>query len=266
MGLLQTIALAAMNAVTALLPIGSSGHRSVIPEVLGWAPMAPAAMLAVYGGMLIAVASYFWRDVGALLSGAGKLMRGRADPGARLLVFLIVATIPTAAGGLAMRHLGWTQGLGPAAVAAASIGFGFLLLVSDRLGVTVRKLSHFTWPSTLIIGSAQVLAVLPGAGRSGLDVTLARILGYERTEATRISALLSLPLLTGAIVLTALDAAHLGALTLTADAVIAGVTAFCAAFVAIAALMAWLDEHTFAVFAIYRIAAGAALLGWMYFA
>lgn len=266
MGLLQTIALAAMNAVTALLPIGSSGHRYVIPEVLGWAPMAPAAMLAVYLGVLTAVASYFWRDVGALLSGAGKLVRGRADPGARLLIFLIVATLPAATGGFLMRHVGWTQGLGPVAVASTSIGFGFLLLVSDRLGVTVRKLSHFTWPSTLMIGTAQVLAVLPGAGRSGLDVTLARILGYERTEAARISALLSLPLLTGAIALTAVDAASAGALTLTTDSMIAGLTAFCAGFIAIAALMAWLDEHTFAVFAIYRIVAGAALLGWTYFA
>lgn len=264
MGLLQTVVMAAVNAVTAFLPIGSSGHRHVVPAILGWASMDPAAMVAVYVGMLGAVASYFWRDVITFAMGAGKLIRGRMDASARLLLFVLGATAPAAIAGLLMRHLGWTSALGPTTIGWTSLVFGLLLLAGDRIGVTVRKLSHATWSSAMIIGLTQVLAVIPGVGRSGIDVTLARVLGFERTEAARFSLLLSLPLLVGAIALTTLDAASIGALTLTLDAAIAGLTAFVAGLAAIAAMMAWLEERTFIPFALYRIVAGAALLGWIY--
>jgi undecaprenyl-diphosphatase len=148
-------------------------------------------------------------------------------------------------------------------IAWLSIAFGLLLYVGDRIGVTVRRLPHMGWGAALLIGCAQALALIPGIGRIGAVVTLARILGFERAETARFALLLTLPVLAAAIALTAVDATAAGDLTVSVTMIAAGTIAFGAGLIAIAWMMAWIEERTFALIAFYRIAAGAAFLAWL---
>lgn len=266
MGLLQVIAMAAAQAVTAFFPIGSSGHRLLVSRLTGWPPPDLAMSLAVDIGMILAVAGYFWRDMIALAIGVGQVVRGRQEAEARLLLFLLGAAIPVCISGFALADM--KLPLSPSLVALGwiSIAFGLLLYVADRIGVTVRRLPHITWGAALLIGVAQVAALVPGVGRCGIAVTAARLLGFERREAARFALLLALPVLIGSGILSALDLARTSGESPTIEAAVAGVTAFAVGLAAIALLMGWLRRRTFAPFALYRVVAGGALLGWMYWA
>ncbi|MGE5539288.1 MAG: undecaprenyl-diphosphate phosphatase [Gemmatimonas sp.] len=264
MGLLQDVAVAAIQAATSVLPVGSSGHRAVLPGLLGWNDLSPGDLLAIYIGILMALAGYLWRDLAALGSGAVQLARGRRGPEARLLIHLVAASLPivaavAAAGAIALPVLSTATAIG-----WISVVFGFALLIGDRIGVTLRRLDHMTMGAALAIGVIQLLTAIPGAGRPGLNVTVARFLGFERIAAARLSLLLALPPLVCAIVLAARELARVGNVAFAMSSAIAGVAAFVVALVAASGLIGWLRDGTFLPFALYRIAAGAALLVWVY--
>lgn len=264
MGLLQVIATAAAQAVTAFFPIGSSGHRLLVSRLTGWPPPDLAMSFAVDIGMILAVAGYFWRDMIVLAIGVGQIVRGRREAEARLLLFLLGAALPVGVIGFALVDMNLSLSPSLVALGWMSIAFGLLLYVADRIGVTVRRLPHMTWGAALLIGAAQVTALVPGVGRCGIAVTAARLLGFERREAARFALLLALPVLVGAGILSAFDLARAGGESLTVEAAVAGVAAFAIGLAAIALLMAWLRSRTFAPFALYRVIAGGALLGWIY--
>jgi undecaprenyl-diphosphatase len=252
-----------VNAATALLPIGASSHRLFVSVLTKW-PSPPASLLlAMFIGMALAVAVYFWRDMVGLARGAVQVIRGRHQAEAHLLLLLIAASIPIAAAAIAIKLSGVTLSSSAMTIAWLSIAFGLLLYVGDRIGVTVRRLPHMGWGAALLIGCAQALALIPGIGRIGAVVTLARILGFERAETARFALLLTLPVLAAAIALTAVDATAAGDLTVSVTMIAAGTIAFGAGLIAIAWMMAWIEERTFALIAFYRIAAGAAFLAWL---
>jgi len=137
-------------------------------------------------------------------------------------------------------------------------GFGLLLLLADRLGMTVRRLDHLSPVGAFAIGMLQALALVPGVARVGITITVARLLGYERTDSARLALLLSLPLLTW-------SAASLvwrlrGVLVVSPDLGIAAAVAAAAALVAAAAMVGWVRRHSYAPFAVWRLLLGAGLL------
>jgi len=265
-GLLQVVVTAMVQAITAFFPIGSSGHLALVQHLTGWPSLDGSAAVAAYIGMLLAVAGYLWRDVLALAIGIGQLCRGKIEAESRLLLYLAVAAAPLAIAAIALRGANLIPVLSPTAIGWTTLAFGLALYVSDRIGVTVRRIGHMTWNSALIIGFAQVLALAPGVGRVGSAVTFARFLGFERAEAARFSLLLSLPTLIGAIAFSGADLVGARGLHWSPDMLLAGVSAFIAGLAAIAFMISWVNNASFAPFASYRIAAGAALLSWIYFA
>lgn len=265
-GLLHVVVTAAVQAVMAFFPIGSSGQIYLLETATGWAPFDAQTELAAYVGMLLAVVGYFWRDVLAFATGVGQLCRGRLDAEARLLVYVALATVPAGAAALALAATDLLPVPSPTTVAWLTLAFGTVLWLADRIGVTVRRLSHMGWSAALIVGVAQIVALVPGVGRPGIAVTLARGLGFERVEAARFSLLLAMPTLVVAIALDAIAVSKADGWRLTADAGLAGVVALIMGLAAIAMLMAGLRKGSFARFAVYRLAAGAAFLGWRYFA
>jgi len=149
-------------------------------------------------------------------------------------------------------------------VAWATLGFGVLLWVADRTGMTIRRIEHMGYGEALVIGLSQVLALIPGTSRSGITMTAARMLGYERAEAARFSMLLSIPTILAAGLLTGLDLYESGDVQLSLDALIAGGLAFATALIAIVAMMGWLKRASFLPFVLYRILLGGGLLIWIY--
>jgi len=265
MTLLQLIVLAAVQGVTEFLPISSSGHLILVPAVVGWPDQQLLVDVAVHLGTLLAVIAYFWRDVAALFSGLLKVARGRHDQSTRLLMRLLVGTIPVVAAGGVLVALDLVDALrNPEIIAWTTLGFGVLLYIADRLFLRVRKLDQMTMSHALIIGVAQILSLIPGTSRSGITMTAARMLGFERPEAARFSMLLSIPTILAAGVLVASDAAKVTVVGDITEAAIAGVLAFGFALLAITALLAWLRRATFGPFALYRVVLGITLLVWIY--
>jgi len=139
-----------------------------------------------------------------------------------------------------------------------------LLWITDRVGLTIRRIDHLGAFNALFIGFAQVLALVPGTSRSGITMTAARLLGMERSEAARFSMLMSIPTILGAGLLSGLDLYKSGDIALGADALIAMGLSFVTALVAIWGLMAWLKHAGFTPFVLYRILLAAVLFYWIY--
>ena len=151
-----------------------------------------------------------------------------------------------------------------AVIAWATLGFGIVLFVTDRIGLTLRRLEHLTFADAVIIGLSQVLALIPGTSRSGITMSAARILGMERSDAARFSLLLSVPAIMGAGVVEGMELYQSQDADLTAAALIATLLAFFSALIAIAVMLAWLRRATFTPFVIYRMLLGGALLYLVY--
>lgn len=265
MTFLQLAVLALVQGITEFLPISSSGHLILVPLVADWPDQGLALDIAVHAGTLLAVMLYFWRDVLAMLLGLLDLARGRRSEGARLVLLIVLATVPVVVAGLVLKHLGVMEDLrGVLVLGWTSIGFGILLWLADRMGMTLRRIEHMTFGSALVIGLAQVLALIPGTSRAGITMTAARALGFERDDSAHFSMLLSIPTILAAGLLAGLDLAESGDSSLGADALLAAALAFGAALLAIRGLMWWLRRATYTPFVLYRMALGAVLLAWGY--
>ena len=263
MSLLHLVVLALVQGITEFLPISSSGHLILVPKFTDWPDQGLEIDIAVHVGTLIAVMLYFWRDIWGILVGLQRFAKGKRDPGAKLAFLVVVATIPVVIAGVlvapymsAMRLIsviGWT-----------SIIFGIALWVADRFGLTVRKVEHITYVDAIIIGVAQALALIPGTSRSGITMTAARMLGYERAEAARFSMVISIPTILAAGSKIGYDLYKEGNAQVTTDALYSGGLAFASALVAIWLLMAWLKRASFTPFVLYRVVLGVFLLAVAY--
>ena len=264
MPVLHIVVLALIQGVSEFLPVSSSGHLALTPLLAGWPDQGLTMDIAVHVGTLGAVMLYFWRDIAGMLSGLLMAARGRSDPHARLAGLIVLATIPVIGVGLLLNSYG-VDGLRSINVIAwATLGFGIVLWITDKAGMTLRRVEHLGIGDAIIIGLAQVLALIPGTSRSGITMSAARMLGMERADAARFSMLLSIPTILGAGTLAGLELYQSGDARLTSDAFLAAGLAFIAALISIAVLMAWLKRSSFTPFVIYRIILGCGLLAFSY--
>ncbi len=273
MPLLHILVLAIVQGITEFLPISSSGHLVLVWQafdIAGW--QVPEETqgerlildVAAHLGTLFAVLLYFRADVARMAVGLAKAFIGQRSPGADLAFYVVLGTIPLVVVGFLMKDLVVTSLRDPTVVASTTIGFGLLLYAGDRIGMTVRRIEHLGLGSVMLIGCAQILALVPGTSRSGITMTAARFCGFERTDAARFSMLLAVPAILGAATLAGYDLYQMGSLQLGLDAAIAAVLSFVAALVAISVMMNWLSHATFTPFVVYRIALGGALLYLLY--
>lgn len=267
MTFLQIFTLALVQGITEFLPISSSGHLVLVPVLTGWPDQGLLMDVAVHVGTLVAVLAYFWRDTcGLTLAGLGSIgfaPARRAVEGSHYLKLfwaMVIATIPMVIVGGLMVATDTSDMLRSAEViAATSIVFGLLLYIADKRGTTNRTTEQMTIKPALLIGLAQVLALIPGTSRSGVTMTAARMLGFSRVEAARFSMLLSIPAILAsgtAATLKALEEANAPAF---GDAAIAAGLSCAAALLAIHFLMRWLVHASMTIFVVYRVLLGAVL-------
>lgn len=269
MPLLFIFVLAVVQGITEFLPISSSGHlelawQTMDHEGIALPPENQRLILfvAVHLGTLFAVLLYFWRDVGTLAVGIFRLLTVRGGPQARLVANIAVGSIPLAVVGYLGRDVIVETLYDLEVIAWCTIGFGVLLYLADRFGMTVRRVEHLSLTGALAIGLSQALALIPGTSRSGITMTAARMMGFERAEAARFSLLLAIPAILGASLLEGLELYRLGNLQLGLDAAVAAGLAFVSAVIAIALMMIWLRRASFTPFVIYRILLGVLVL-WL---
>ncbi len=265
MPLLHIVVLALVQGITEFLPISSSGHLILVPGVTGWPDQGLVVDVSAHVGTLLAVLVYFWRDVATMVAGLGRQARGRVDDGARLAFQLAIATLPALVIGFAVQHFLGDRLRSIQVVAWTMIGFGIVIFLADRIGLTVRRLEHMTMGQALVIGIAQTLAFVPGTSRSGITIVAARLFGYERAEAARFSFLLSIPAIAAAGLLEGYRIVQAGDWGEVHDAALTAGLSALAGFAAIAFMMAWLRRASFTIFVVYRLLLGAALLYLIYF-
>jgi len=266
MSLFYLFLVAAIQGITEFLPVSSSGHLILLPNLVGLADQGLVIDVAVHIGTLGAVILYFWRDVLMALGGFAHLARGRTDStGARLALGLIIGTVPVIIAGLIL-HL---TGLDDAMRSMAVIGwtmliFGVVLYWADQTGAQTRAARDWTVKHALIMGLWQAVALIPGTSRSGITITAGRLLGYDRESAARLSMLMSIPTIIASGVLLGVDVMRDGNAGLARDGAIAAAMAFVAALLALTIMMRLLRSVSFTPYVIYRVILGLVLLGIAY--
>jgi len=270
MPILHLVILAVVQGITEFLPVSSSAHLILAGEMMARPTEIGLVMdIAVHVGSLGAVMLYLWKDIGAIFAGLVNAFRFRGSHGLKLVGLMIVGTLPLVIAGFVIHEYFYdgyqTYFRTPWVIAWASIGFGILLYMIDKTFMTVNKMEHLGVFSAFVIGLSQVLAFIPGTSRSGITMTAARLLGYERSDAARFSMLLSIPAILASAALPAKDLYEQGsaAAGVSLDALIAGGLSFVFAFIAIILMMAWLKRATFTIFVVYRILLGIAIMVWL---
>lgn len=267
MTLFHLFILAIVQGITEFLPISSSAHLILLHEMGGPSGDAIALDVAVHLGSILAVVIYFWADVRAAMAGLGHLAHGnRNSVEARLAFGLIIATIPAVLAGAVLALTGWIDMLRNATVIGwMMIIFGILLYVAHRFSPEARPATEWRMRDALIMGLWQAVALIPGVSRSGITMTSARFLGFERHAAARVAMLMSIPitLATGALLMMKVLESPVGS-ALLFNATIAAGLAFVSAYLALALMMRLLSRVSFTPYVIYRLILGVALLAIAY--
>lgn len=265
MTILQIVVLALIQGITEFLPISSSGHLLLVPALTDWPDQGLLTDVMVHMGSFLAVVVYFWRDCVNLTMGGIDLLRGKVTGWGKLALLILLGTIPAILFGLFLDKIGFMEMVRtmPEVVAWNAIIFGILLYVCDRYGLSKRRMSDMTWAPALIIGVAQAIAIIPGTSRSGITMTAARALGFERPEAARFAFLLGIPAIAGAGVLKLGDAVASGE-TITFSMLLTAALTFFVALGTITVLMKMVRVMSFLPFAVYRVGLGIVLLALIY--
>jgi undecaprenyl-diphosphatase len=258
--------LGVIQGLSELLPISSTAHMRIVPALFGWRDPGSAFSAAMQLAALAAVVSYFRKDIRQLATGATDALRaGRwADPDLRFVIGIGIGTVPLLiAGALLSPVLNACDS--PLrtlpVVGIACLIMGLLLILSELVASHRRRLPQSTLLDAIVIGLAQVGALIPGVSRSGSTLTAALLLGFQRTDAARFSFLLGLPaiFLAGMREIWILRGAGLGVegwSVLATGIVVASISAFAAVWL----LMRILERFATWPFALYRIVLGAALI------
>jgi undecaprenyl-diphosphatase len=257
----QTFWLAFVQGFTEFLPISSSAHLILMPRLFGWPDQGLAFDVAVHVGSLGAVLFYFRRDLVPMLRDWGLTLAGRpATQYSRMAWAVIIGTIPLGIGGILLKTLVSGELRSPLVIAATTIIFGLALGWSDRIGSRKRNEHDIGWKDALLIGAAQVLALIPGTSRSGITITAGLLLGLTRTAAARFSFLLSIPaiLLPGSLLgvelLQSPDPVHWRSFFL--GMVLSAIFAY----LCIRLFLAWIQKMDMTIFVVYRLVLGVFLL------
>lgn len=275
MTLTHILALALIQGLTEFLPVSSSAHLILPSQLLGWPDQGLGFDVAVHVGTLAAVCIYYFRDLLKIAAGviSACLGRGMGVP-AKVGFCMVIATIPAALAGMLLEADISTMVRSIRVIAWTTILYGLLLGLASLLnrralrtdpkaeGERPDSLKALTWTRAVIIGLAQALALVPGTSRSGITLTAGLLLGMRPQSAARFSFLLSVPVILASAVLEGhklianpeLSGASFGDMALGAS------ISFVSAILVIHFFMKFIARSGMALFVIYRLALGAALL------
>lgn len=275
MELIRAVILGFIQGATEFIPVSSSGHLVVVPWLLGWPASSLLFDAIVHWGTLLAIILVFWRDFLLMIrAGVQSIFRlSLSDPMARLAWFIVVGTIPAALIGL--RYEDFIESLFEGRIAPLIAGTSLLITAALLSGSEVmisrmsqtRRLDTMKWIDAIVIGLAQVLALLPGVSRSGSTIAAGLARGIEREAAARFSFLLGTPAFLGAglLQLTGALSENPAALAEQAPALVTGfIVSAITGFAAIRFLLAYLRKNSLYLFAGYCLIAGLVVIGLYY--
>jgi len=258
---LQIVVLAIVQGLTEFLPISSSGHLVLVPYFANWPDQGLAFDVAVHFGSLVAVCTFFRRDIAGLLRGGVQLLGGdRRSPQATMALGIGLGTIPAAVAGLLFASWIEENLRDPAIIVYTLAGYGVLMALADLYARRERDISSVSIGDALIIGLAQALALVPGTSRSGVTITAGRLLGLERQDAARFSFLLSAPVILLATGYEGLGLVMGGAPVPWGELALGAAVSAVVAYISIEFFMRVVSRIGLAPFAIYRLLLAGVIL------
>ncbi len=273
MSILHAIVLGIVQGLTEFLPISSSGHLVIVPWLFGWndfenmATTARAFDTALHLGTLVAVFIYLRKDLIIYISHGSQLIFNRKQPATqagRRAWLLVLSAVPAGIVGAAFEDK-ITEKLGsPALISVSLIIFGVVLIWADRRATAnnySQTVDTFTMRNALVIGAAQVLALNPGTSRSGITITAARLSGFSRDAAARLSFLMSVPIISGAVIFKLAKLVRDGIpdgllVPMIVGIVVAGISGWLAMW----SMIRLVRTKTFAPYVVYRFMIGVGVL------
>jgi undecaprenyl-diphosphatase len=257
---LQALVLGVLQGLAEFLPISSSAHLTLAPWLFHWRDPGLAFDVALHFGTLLAVLWYFRAQWAALTGAAVNIVAHRRveTEEERRVLYLIVATIPGAIAGLALEKYAESAFRDPRLVATVLIIMGIVLWWVDKRAAQDRPLQSMRWVDAILIGLAQMFAIIPGVSRSGSTITAGRALRLTREGAAVFRFLLSMPIIAAA---SLLKLPHvLKTEGLDAPLVVGVVASALSGWLAISVLLRFVVRRSYGVFAIYRVVVGLIVL------
>ena len=267
MEIYQAIILGIVQGLTELLPISSSAHLTLIPQIFNWSQVPDSFDVALHFGTLLAIGIFFFKDWISLIKGGfNKVFKKEDSVEGRMFWYIVVATIPGGAIGFILDKFASDILTKPLIIAIALIVMGIVLYIVDKRSSTKTEYENMTFKQTFLIGLSQALAFIPGVSRSGVTMTTARAMGVSRESAAKYSFMLSAPIVLAATVFKLGDFIEYLSIASSTGiiAFILGVlTSFIVGIIVIKFLLNYLKKGSFNVFAIYRVVIGLAVIAWL---
>lgn len=251
MSIFQAIIYGIVQGITEFLPVSSTAHLTLMPWLFGWPNPGNVFDVALHLGTAAAVIAYFFRDWVRLV--AAGVTKPKTQDG-KLFWFLVIATVPGALAGVALDKY-MEAFTNPLLIGILLILMGVVLYVCDKIGKSNVGLENIGWKRSVLIGAAQVLAIVPGVSRSGITMSAGRAAGIDRESIAKFTFLLSTPIILGDALYHAKNLAgvHIDALPFA----VAVATAAVVGMISIRFLLDFLKRKSLFVFTVYRFVFGA---------
>jgi undecaprenyl-diphosphatase len=260
---LQALVLGTLQGLTEFLPISSSAHLRIFPELFGWGDPGAAFTAVIQIGTELAVLVYFRHDIGRIaktwtLSLFKPEYRGHLD--ARMGWFVIIGSLPIVVLGVFLKDTIESQFRNLYLVATLLVAMGLVLGLADRIGGNEKRIKQMNIRDAILMGGAQAMALVPGVSRSGATLSMGRFLGYEREAVTRYSFLLAIPAVVGAGIYQLKEIPNGENMYGWPPTLVATAVSFVVGYAAIAWLLRFVSHHTLVPFVVYRVLLGGAVL------
>ncbi len=262
---LNSFLLGIIQGLTEFLPVSSSAHLVIVPKLMKASEQLNSLSFDafVHGGTLLAVLWYYRRSIGVMAGAFGRGLvyaEARRTHDFKTAVYILLATIPAVLAAFLFEKQIEGAFREPQSVGFVLIIFGVLLYVADRRGKKNRVEGGIKLTDVLIIGFAQAIALMPGVSRSGITITAAMVLGFKREDAASFSFLLSIPVIAGAFIHSAIKIMKYGTDIELSLPLTGFIAAAISGFFAISFLLKYIKKASFTPFVIYRIILGVFII------
>jgi undecaprenyl-diphosphatase len=262
MTIIQAIILGIIQGLTEFIPVSSTGHLLIAQSLMGIPPgnTTFAFLVLVQMGTIVSLVVYFWEDLLALIR--AFFARPFSTQDNRLGWYIIIATIPALLAGVLLNDAVEALFMYPLIEASIRLFTAALLMsLAEVFGKRTRSLENMTWIDSLIVGVMQILAVFPGASRSGTTISAGLFRGFDRPSAARFAFLMSIPVMVAAGLYELLDILKMPDLSTFLPVIAFGfITAAIVGWLAIKWLMKYLSHHSLYIFAGYCAVMGSLIL------
>ena len=263
--IIHSIILGAVQGLTEFLPVSSSAHLNIFPWIFNWENISESFDVALHFGTLLAIVIFFFKDwINLIISGFKKVFKKEDSVDGKMFWYLVIATIPAGILSLVLDKLseyiiGDNKNLEMTIISIALIVMGIILYIVDKKAPSEKKYEDITLKDSILVGMSQAIAAaFPGVSRSGITMTVARLLKIDRENAAKFSFLLATPIIAAAVLVNITE------FTFNIPFLIGVFVSFVVGLLVIKFLMDYIKKGSYKIFAIYRIILGIIILALVF--